>query len=133
MKLALKYMIFALIATAANIAMQEITLELCPKSSGLLISVMAGTLVGLLVKYVLDKHYIFGFSASSALHDSRTFLFYSLMGIVTTAVFWGFEFIFHLFFGTKQMRYLGASLGLALGYVTKYHLDKRFVFGMERA
>jgi hypothetical protein len=26
------------------------------------------------------------------------------------------------------MRYLGGVIGLAIGYLTKYHLDKRFVF-----
>jgi putative flippase GtrA len=53
------------------------------------------------------------------------------MGIVTTIVFWGFEFSFHLLFETKEMRYLGGILGLAVGYLTKYHLDKRYVFRTE--
>ncbi len=26
------------------------------------------------------------------------------------------------------MRYLGGVIGLAIGYLTKYHLDKRYVF-----
>ena len=31
-------------------------------------------------------------------------------------------------FETKEMRYLGGVLGLAIGYLAKYHLDKRYVF-----
>jgi hypothetical protein len=48
------------------------------------------------------------------------------MGLATTAVFWGFEFCFHFFFASKEMRYLGGVIGLTIGYVIKYHLDKRF-------
>jgi putative flippase GtrA len=50
------------------------------------------------------------------------------MGVVTTAVFWGFEFGFDHLFGTREMRYAGGVIGLAIGYVAKYQLDKRFVF-----
>ena len=31
------------------------------------------------------------------------------------------------------MRYLGGMIGLAIGYLTKYHLDKRYVFRTESA
>ena len=89
---------------------------------------MVGTAVGLLLKYQLDKRYIFGFSPASFIHDSRTFALYTCMGLLTTAIFWGFEFGFHLLFQDKLMRYLGAVIGLAIGYWMKYHLDKRFVF-----
>jgi hypothetical protein len=50
------------------------------------------------------------------------------MGLATTVIFWGFEFGFEYLFATKEMRYLGGIIGLAIGYVTKYHLDKRYVF-----
>ena len=50
------------------------------------------------------------------------------MGLATTVIFWGFEFGFQYLFATKEMRYLGGALGLAIGYVAKYLLDKRFVF-----
>jgi hypothetical protein len=53
------------------------------------------------------------------------------MGVVTTAVFWGFEFGFHHIFQTKEMRYLGGIIGLVGGYLIKYHLDKRYVFCSE--
>ncbi len=50
------------------------------------------------------------------------------MGLVTTMIFWGFEYGFHLIFESKKMRYFGGIIGLAIGYFIKYHLDKRFVF-----
>jgi putative flippase GtrA len=50
------------------------------------------------------------------------------MGIVTTAIFWSTETAFWLIWETHTMRELGAVLGLSLGYVVKYALDRRFVF-----
>ena len=50
------------------------------------------------------------------------------MGLVTTVIFWGFEFGFDHLFETREMRYLGGIIGLAIGYYAKYQLDKRFVF-----
>ena len=48
--------------------------------------------------------------------------------LATTVIFWGFEFGFDHLFATKEMRYLGGILGLAIGYLSKYFLDKRYVF-----
>ncbi|ETJ85051.1 hypothetical protein D028_1270 [Vibrio parahaemolyticus 50] len=53
---------------------------------------------------------------------------YSAMGVITTLVFWASEWMFDCWFETKQMRYIGAILGLSIGYITKYYLDKKFVF-----
>ena len=50
------------------------------------------------------------------------------MGVVTTVIFWGVEFGFQAMIGTREMRYLGGVIGLAIGYLAKYRLDKRFVY-----
>ena len=130
-KLAVIYAIFALIATAANIVSQDIVIRAYSGAFDILASIIVGTGVGLMVKYILDKRYIFRFRARSVSHDARTFALYTVMGLATTVIFWGFEFGFHHLFGTKDMRYLGGVIGLAIGYLTKYHLDKRFVFRAE--
>jgi putative flippase GtrA len=127
-KLAINYAIFALIATAANIGAQDLVIRTYSGAFGILASVIVGTGVGLVVKYILDKRYIFRFRARSVAHDTQTFALYTVMGLATTVIFWGFEFGFHHIFETKEMRYLGGVIGLAIGYLTKYHLDKRFVF-----
>ncbi len=92
------------------------------------LSILVGTAAGLPIKYVLEKRHIFSFKADSLTHDGSIFVLYSLMGVVTTALFWGIEYAFHLVFITDAMRYLGGVIGLTLGYFIKYHLDKRFVF-----
>ena len=130
-RLAVNYAIFALIATAANIGAQDLVIRTYSGAFDILASVVVGTGVGLVVKYILDKRYIFRFRARSVAHDTQTFALYTVMGLATTVVFWGFEFGFHHIFETKEMRYLGGVIGLTIGYLTKYHLDKRYVFRTE--
>lgn len=87
-----------------------------------------GTAAGLLIKFWLDKRYIFHFRAHSISQDGATFLLYAVTGLATTAIFWSFEIAFHLIFSSTLLRYVGGALGLTLGYWIKYALDKRYVF-----
>lgn len=128
MNLAVTYALLAVIATAANIAAQDVAIRVYDGAFGVMLSVLLGTGVGLIVKYLLDKHFIFRFKARDLAHDGQTFLLYASMGVVTTLMFWGVEFLFDHLFQTKELRYLGGIIGLAIGYFTKYHLDKRYVF-----
>jgi len=130
---AVRYALFAAIATALNIGAQDIVIRSYSGAFDILASVIVGTGVGLVVKYILDKRYIFRFRARSVAHDTQTFALYTVMGLATTVIFWGFEFGFYHIFETKEMRYLGGVIGLAIGYLTKYHLDKRYVFRAEAA
>jgi putative flippase GtrA len=122
------------VAIVVNLALQELVLQLEPWAGwGLFPSVLAGTAGGLVFKYVWDKVLIFDYRAGSKARDAKTFLAYAVTGILTTAIFWGFEFGFDALFGTKLMRYVGAIMGLTIGYVLKYHLDRRFVFTAPQA
>ncbi|RCX09378.1 GtrA family protein [Extensimonas vulgaris] len=128
MRLTIFYILFAAIASFANIFAQDVFVRLYHGVYAITLSIFVGTFIGLLVKYWLDKRYIFRFRTLSAAHDIRTFVLYSAMGVLTTVIFWAFEFGFQEIFQTKQMRYLGGLLGLSLGYFLKYKMDKRFVF-----
>ena len=127
-KIALMYTIFALFATMANIGSQEVAIRLYQGSFAVMLSILVGTAVGLVLKYWLDKRYIFQYQTQSIQHGSKTFTLYTIMGVVTTFIFWGFELAFEAIYGTKEMRYLGGVIGLAIGYYVKYQLDKRYVF-----
>jgi putative flippase GtrA len=133
MNLTIKYVVFALIATVVNIGTQDFVIRNYIGAFDIHISVFVGTGVGLIVKYILDKRYIFRFRARDAAQGGKTFVLYTVMGLATTVIFWGFEFGFDHIFETKEMRYLGGIIGLAIGYLTKYHLDKRYVFRTEAA
>ena len=87
-----------------------------------------GTLSGLILKYILDKKYIFYYKSKSKKYDGITFSLYSLTGIITTFIFWGFEISFDYIFEDKNAKYLGAVIGLSIGYTAKYFLDKELVF-----
>lgn len=126
--LALRYAAFAVIATIANLGTQRAVLAFGESGAYFAGAVGAGTLVGLVVKYVLDKRWIFFDDSTGVKAHSRKFALYTAMGIVTTCIFWGTETAFWLIWGTDAMRELGAVLGLMVGYVTKYMLDRRFVF-----
>ena len=127
-KLAVLYTAFAIVATFFNILAQDICSYIYSGPFYILVSIIIGTGVGLVIKYILDKKYIFKYKTQNAQHDGKVFMLYTLMGIFTTIIFWGFEFGFHAIFATKEMRYVGGVIGLMIGYICKYYLDKRFVF-----
>lgn len=126
--LSLRYAAFAILATLANLGTQRLVLMVDDGSAGFAAAVFAGTLVGLVLKYVLDKHWIFADRSTGMATHGRKFALYTAMGIVTTLIFWGTETLFWVVWKSDGMRELGAVLGLAIGYVTKYRLDRRFVF-----
>lgn len=128
MRLPILYAFLALISTAANIGTQALVAYTYGGPFALMISLVIGTGVGLVLKYVLDKRYIFRFRARDLAHDGKTFALYTLMGLATTVIFWGFELGFDYLFGTHQMRYAGGVMGLLIGYLIKYYLDKHYVF-----
>ncbi len=128
LKLALNYTFFAVIATIVNFLTQEAVMTAYGCAYDLEIAILAGTASGLLTKYYLDKRYIFSHYSDTHKQDFFTFITYSAMGVITTMIFWSFEYSFHYWFEDKVMRYLGGAIGLTIGYYTKYQLDKRFVF-----
>lgn len=123
--LILRYAIFAVVAVVVNLAVQRGVLAM---SFGLLAALAAGTAAGLVVKYLLDKAWIFDDRAAGLAAHGRRFTLYTLMGVATTAIFWGVESAAWVIWRTDAAREAGAVLGLAIGYAVKYRLDRRFVF-----
>ena len=128
MFLVLKYSLFALIATIINLFTQFISLAIYSQDFSLYIAIFFGPLTGLIVKYILDKKYIFYYVVKDKKEDSQKFILYSIMGVFTTLIFWGFEIGFDYIFDSEIAKYIGAIIGLSIGYITKYFLDKKFVF-----
>ncbi|MCR9271143.1 MAG: GtrA family protein [Hyphomonadaceae bacterium] len=126
--LVFRYSAFALIATVANLATQRAVLQFGQSALFFTAAVGAGTIVGLVIKYLLDKRWIFYDTASGLRNRSLQFSLYTAMGVLTTIVFWATETVFWLVWKTNLMRELGAIIGLSIGYFAKYHLDRRFVF-----
>lgn len=130
--LSVKYALFAAVSIAANLLVQYLTALAFPQAWGLYVCLMVGTLAGLLVKYWLDKNYVFYYQTEHLRHETGRFVLYSLMGAFTTLIFWGSEISFDYLLSSEYARYAGGFLGLVIGYAVKYRLDKRFVFVKAR-
>ena len=126
--IALWYALFALFSTAVNIAFQYLSFLVYSGFLSLYVAMFIGTVAGLVLKYILDKKYIFFHKPKSKKDDGKKFFLYSLMGVLTTLIFWGFEIGFDNMFESQNAKYIGAVVGLSIGYVVKYFLDKKFVF-----
>ena len=110
-----RYAAFGVLATLANLAAQRLVLAGGATPAHFAAAVAAGTIVGLVTKYVLDKRWIFRDPGRGMRDHGRKFTLYTAMGLVTTGIFWSAETAFWLVWRTELMRELGAILGLTVG------------------
>jgi len=114
-KLAIKYALFAAISTIGNLVTQQLCLMffdylvflksfenvsilgLFNLNLVLMAAICMGTLVGLIIKYILDKKYIFNYKqkVNPKIPEIHHVFLY---GVFTTAIFWSFELIFDSIF-----------------------------------
>ena len=123
-------LVFAGLATVANLAAQELFLRM---SGSLAVAILAGTAAGFATKYVLDKKWVFSDRYTTHRQELRKVTLYGAFSVATTLVFWLFEVAFWMAWGTDFAKYTGAVLGLAVGYAIKFVLDRTFVFRVGRA
>ncbi len=125
------YALFAALATAVNIASQWACLALYRGPLALPLAMACGTATGLALKYALDKRWIFRDPGTGLALHARKFTAYTIMGVITTAIFWATELAFDAASPNGRLRFVGAVIGLAIGYAAKYRLDRRFVFRLS--
>lgn len=128
MNIVVKYIYFAIASTVVNLIFQYISFLLYSGFLDLYVAMFFGTLAGLVLKYILDKKYIFYHKPKTKKDDGKKFLLYSLMGVFTTFIFWGFEIGFDYIFEFESAKYIGVVVGLSIGYIVKYFLDRKYVF-----
>jgi putative flippase GtrA len=126
--LTIRYAAFAALAMAVNLGAQWLGLRVYDGPYALELAMVVGTGAGLVFKYILDKTWIFADRSTGLANHGRKFFLYTLMGLVTTGLFWGTELLFDSISPGGQMKFVGAALGLIIGYAIKFHLDRRFVF-----
>lgn len=126
--LVLRYAAFAACAIATNLLFQNAVLLTLDGWYVIYLAIAAGNASGLLLKFVLDKKWIFYDPETRVSANAGKFFIYSALGVLTTGVFWATELTFHYLFKTVFMTNVGAVLGLVAGYLLKYHLDKNFTF-----
>ncbi|HDY90164.1 MAG TPA: GtrA family protein [bacterium] len=123
-----KYSLFAVVSTIINLLVQFLALLLYSAELSLYLAMFVGTSAGLVAKYILDKKYVFHHVTKGKKDDVKKFILYSFFGIFTTSIFWGMEIAFDIIFQHSSAKFLGATLGLSIGYIIKYFLDKKYVF-----
>jgi putative flippase GtrA len=129
--IASRWILFAAAAGGANILAQELVVRLQPNAP-VILSALFGTAAGFLLKYVLDKYWIFFDAYDDHVVELRKIVIYGLFSVLTTAMFLAIELSAWHIFRSSLAKYAGAALGLGVGYRTKYFLDKRFVFADSR-
>ncbi len=125
--IATRYILFAILSTLVNLLSQFLTFVILDYMYETYIAIANGTIAGLLVKYLLDKYYIFNLNVKEY-SSSNTFVPYVLTSILTTIIFWVTELWFINYIQIPYTEYIGAIVGLSMGYTLKYFLDRDFVF-----
>lgn len=128
----IRYVVFAGIATLANLATQEAVVRVAPLSP-LALSIVMGTATGFILKYLLDKKWVFDDGYSGHRRELQKITLYGVFSVFTTLVFWSFEVVFWVIWRTDFAKYTGAVIGLAIGYAAKFVLDRAFVFKERQA
>lgn len=121
-----RYFLFCLLAIVANLGLQAIAHEILHTPDWFSIGI--GTAGGLILKYILDKKFIFFAEKTTAVRDFTRFIIYTLFGLLTTLLFWSVEWAFIKLWAHQSSRYWGGVIGLSLGYFIKYKLDRKWVF-----
>ena len=122
------YIYFSLIAMTLNIFSQYLVFSLYDEKYTIYVAILIGTTLGLISKYLMDKIYIFKYNINNIYGYSKNIALYTFTGIFTTLIFWIFEYSFYVLFDNNVAKYIGAIIGLTIGYTVKYVLDKKFVF-----
>ena len=143
----LLYIFFAIITTIINLGVQKgmeallsdilkykiYSMYISTNNSrityGLIIQILTATALAFIFKYSVDKIYIFKDKTSYFTYSHlKQVLLYGSFAVLTTVIFWTFELSFEQFLVFHNSKYVGAIIGLALGYTVKFLLDRKFVF-----
>lgn len=132
---ALAYAAFAGLAMVVNLSAQWVVLHLfMPGLPVLLRPVLitlalgVGTAAGLVLKYMLDKKFIFQDASTGARAHAKRFSLYAAGGLVTTAIPYAMELVAGSLHPHGPTVLVAGAVGLVIGYTIKYRLDRRFVF-----
>ena len=94
-----------------------------------LIGSIAAVGVTYIIKFFLDKYIVFKKSSLKIKETSEEFFKYFGFAILTTILNVGIQFILTNLFNTPLE--VSIIVALSIGYITKFFLDKKFVFTKE--
>jgi len=94
-----------------------------------LIGSIAAVGITYIIKFFLDKYIVFKKSSLKMKETSQEFLKYFGFAILTTIENIGIQFLFTNFFKTPIE--ISIIIALSIGYITKFFLDRKYVFTKE--
>lgn len=126
------YFIFAIISIILNISIQELFFIFIGRESQVLaIAMVIATIVSFVFKYFMDKFYVFNSKSETKKEEVKKVFLYGFFSVFTTLIYMVVEFAFHISFSFQHKEELGAMLGLTIGYIVKYIIDKKITFKRE--
>jgi len=100
-----------------------------PYNMSELIGSIAAVGITYIIKFFLDKYIVFKKSSLKIKETSQEFFKYFGFAILTTILNIGIQFLLtNLFYAPLEISFVVA---LSIGYVTKFFLDKKYVFTKE--
>ena len=79
-----RYLLFAVLATVANLATQEFVIRIAPVAP-LTLSILMGTAAGFILKYLLDKKWVFDDAYGGHRKELRKITLYGAFSVLTTS------------------------------------------------
>ncbi len=119
------YGAFAAVAIALNVLVQRLVFVIHDGNATIFIAMTAGAVVALVVKYLLDRTFIFAMKTGP---KAGEFLRYALTGGAITLIYFVVEYIIWITYRTEAARDIGIVLGMITGYGVKFLIDRKYVF-----
>jgi putative flippase GtrA len=113
--------------------MQTMVLRVYTGPFTLTAALFMGTGTGLVCKYLWDKTWIFHDRAIGLAAHGSAFSPYTATGVVAIGIFWGSEYGFDALSTDGYLCLVGGAIRMMIGSVTKFQLDRRFLFDAATA
>ncbi len=98
----------------------------CPNDGRVLVGSVLGVGVSYIVKFILDKFIVFEKKSTDLKQTSKEFIKYFLFAIFTTVINIGGQYLLYKIFLWEYLT--AAIIPLAVGYIVKFLLDRKYVF-----
>lgn len=120
------HMVFLSPSICSSISWGFVQSYYCPEDGRVFFGSVLGVGVSYIVKFILDKFIVFEKKDTNLKQTSKEFIKYFLFAIVTTAINIGGQYLLYKVFSWEYL--VAAIIPLAIGYIVKFLLDRKYVF-----
>ncbi len=120
------HMVFLSPWICSSISWDFVQTYYCPIDGRVLVGSLLGVVVSYIVKFILDKYIVFEKKSTDLKQTSKEFIKYFLFAILTTVINIGGQYLLYKVFLWDYL--IAAIIPLAIGYIVKFLLDRKYVF-----